>query len=340
MIRRRQITFVALACLLAFSACRPFVDFEKSKQYPAPEYSQETNWIALPWRYDVADMTPAGCSIPEKQDSAAVDVFYLYPTVYNGGPAWNADIKNKRVNKQCDRNVKYQASAFNACGRIYAPRYRQAVLKSFFNGKKGKKPLELAYSDVKKAFEYYLAHWNSGRPVILAGHSQGAQHIMWLLQDFFDGKEMQKKLVAAYPVGMHFKKEDLKQIPVATSEEQTGCFITWNTFKWNTPMKYGKGLYAGAPCVNPLLMTNSTEYADISKNKGGISLRNFRVHKEVCDGQVTGGMLWIHKPRKRGYYRIDNSYHLWDYNLFYMNIRENALKRVQAYMKRTELNKP
>jgi hypothetical protein len=45
---------------------------------------------------------------------------------------------------------------------------------------------------VKTAFLYYLQHYNNGRPIIIASHSQGATHGKRLLKEFFDGKELQK----------------------------------------------------------------------------------------------------------------------------------------------------
>ena len=60
---------------------------------------------------------------------------------------------------------------------------------------------ELAYSDVLRAFDYYLAHENHGRPFILASHSQGSLHALRLIQERLAGKPLQKQLVAAYLIG-------------------------------------------------------------------------------------------------------------------------------------------
>jgi len=51
---------------------------------------------------------------------------------------------------------------------------------------------ELAYRDVKAAFLYYLEHNNSGRPIIIASHSQGSTHAKRLLKELFDGKPFAK----------------------------------------------------------------------------------------------------------------------------------------------------
>ncbi len=332
-----KISILVGSVFFVLVACRPFRSYQNTKHPAAPDYAIEKNWIALPWRADAADTIPNGCSIPENQKEADVDVFYINPTVYFKGSYWNADLTNKKVNKRSDQCVQSQASAFNACARVFAPRYRQAVLKSFFNDKKGAQPLALAYEDVKAAFEYYLKNWNAGRPIIIAGHSQGAKHAVQLLKDFFDGKELQKKLVAAYPIGIPFNKSDLKSIPISENETQIGCYITWNTFAWNTKSFGKKEKYKDVPCVNPLTMVTDEKHASDSLNKGGISFKKFTVDKNVCDAQVFGNILWIHKPKQKGYYKIGQSYHICDYHLFYMNIRENACLRSKIYLKRQRL---
>ncbi|MBA3665163.1 MAG: DUF3089 domain-containing protein [Bacteroidetes bacterium] len=329
---QKSIFIISVQLIVFLCACRPFRGFEWVRHPLVPDYAEEKNWIALPWKRDIADSVPSGCDIKENQKEAVADVFYIHPTMFLRGNNWNGDVTNNKLNKKSELSVLHQATVFNAAGRVFVPRYRQAVLKAFFNKKNGPKALDLAYEDVKSAFEYYLKNWNKGRPIIIVGHSQGAHHAVKLLKEFFDGKDLQKKLIVAYPIGIPFKKDELKNIPVSDNEKQTGCFVTWNTFKWNTNSKLQKRNYRDVPCVNPLTMKSNEEYADASLNKGGITLK-FAVNPHPCDAMVHGNFLWIHKPAQRGYYRIGRSYHLADINLFYMNLRTNALLRVEEYWK-------
>jgi hypothetical protein len=321
--------------LLFLAACSPRQSFEKTEHPKAPDYSAENYWNALPWKADWADSVPPGCALKENQKNAAVDVFYVHPTMYIIGRNWNGDLADESLNKNCDKCLKFQGSAFNACGKIYAPRYRQAILKSFFDTTDGPKAIDLAYEDVRTAFQYYLDHWNKGRPIILAGHSQGARHVQRLLKDFFDGKELQKQLVAAYPIGMPIAKAAFRYIPLSDSATQTNCFVTWNTFAWGTENTIRNKVYKGAACVNPLTWKTDSTYASETLNEGGLPYSYERIDKGVCDAQIHDGLLWIHTPSASGYYRIRNFYHLSDVNLFYMNLRKNAGDRTAAYLRGT-----
>ena len=65
---------------------------------------------------------------------------------------------DSRANDLTDSWVmRDQASVFNECCRVFAPRYRQATLYSFQdNSGSGEKALDLAYEDVRTAFLYIL----------------------------------------------------------------------------------------------------------------------------------------------------------------------------------------
>jgi hypothetical protein len=227
-----------------------------------------------------------------------------------------------------------QASIFNQAGRLYAPRYRQAHLRSFFqpNTTEGNKALALAYKDIKSAFLYYLENENNGRPFILAGHSQGARHLKKLMQELVDGKPLQKQLVAAYIVGWGVGADTFESIPHGSSAEETGCFVTWRT--------YNKGYTPGwiSPqdvCTNPLNWKTDTTYATYEQNKGAILYGFNTVRKKLMDAQVHGPVLWVGKPNLLfGKIFQQENYHVGDYNLFYVNVRENAILRARAYLKK------
>ena len=54
--------------------------FHESPIPPAPNYSLQENWSALPFRKDFGDLVPNGYT--DNQAGADVDVFYIHPTLY------------------------------------------------------------------------------------------------------------------------------------------------------------------------------------------------------------------------------------------------------------------
>ena len=98
------------------------------------------------------------------------DVFFVHPTGYLKAASWNGPIDDPDAVQAVSLVMKYLASSFNAGARVYAPRYRQATLYAFLDYEtlSGVRALELAYSDVARAFDQYIAEYNQGRPFMLA----------------------------------------------------------------------------------------------------------------------------------------------------------------------------
>ncbi len=335
--------FFLLCCLplmlLAQATSGPevFDDKELFEDVPsAPNYALPDYWAALPDRRDAADLLPTPLAT-EREEAAEADVFYLYPTIYTGRKkAWNADLQDQKLNKRVDSTaIKYQATIFNAAGWVYAPRYRQAHISAFFTKDKAtaQRALELAYRDVKTAFSYYLEHYNKGRPIVLAGHSQGALMVKWLLRDFFDGKPLQNQLVVAYVVGWPVYKTDFDSVPVCETAEQTACFCSWRTFKYGfIPKKFPVG--DSIAVTNPISWTTKPDYVPSSMSKGSV-LRNFdKIYFQSADAQVHQGVLWSRLPKFPGrLFVLTRNYHPADLNLFYLDVRENAKTRVEAFLR-------
>lgn len=310
--------------LLSYTNTLPPIN--NSDQPFAPDYSNNKNWSALPFRNDAADLTPKN----EKwmNDSLKyVDVFYIYPTIFTKGNTWNADLNNKKLNKRIDHlPVKYQASIFNQVGRVYAPRYRQAIIDSYFDTTgSGKKALDFAYEDIKKAFEYYLQHYNNGRPIIIVSHSQGTTHSRRLLQDYFDTPEMKSKLVCAYVVGFEIYKEDYKLLTLCQDEKETNCYVTWSTFKEGFQYKE-KLHYFGNVCVNPVSWRTDSMDA---VSHGGVLLNINRKKKFITSTRIYDNYLWA--KTNLTFMRKKKVLHLVDFNLFWYDIRKNVALRVDEY---------
>jgi len=315
----------------------PAGNFIDAPQPEAPNYSELSSWAAHPNKDDNADLIPKPLQKEITNLHEQVDVFFVHPTLFGGDPenkyVWNASLQDATINKYVDdKTMKFQASIFNQAGRIYAPRYRQAHLRSFFdpNKEEGLKALDLAYEDMRNSFLYYLEHYNNNRPFILAGHSQGAKHLVTLLQEMFDGTPLQKKLIAAYIVGWGVEKDDFKQIPLGSSPEETGCYLTWRT--------YAKGympdwITSTEVCINPLTWTTDARYAPYKANKGSILMGFNKLRKHLFDAEVNGPVLWVGKPNLfLGGLLKRKDYHIGDLNLFYLSVRQNAILRARTYL--------
>ncbi len=301
-------------------------EFNSNEQPPAPDYSLAKNWSGLPFREDAADVIPSAETW--KNDSLKeVDVFFIYPTMYMSGKTWNADLSNKKLNKKIDKKpIRYQASVFNESCRVYAPRYRQSAIKAFFTLEgEGKKSLAFAYNDVKQAFQYYLDHYNHGRPIIIASHSQGTYHARRLLAEFFDGTKLNKQLVCAYAVGFAINDTMFTKLKPCEDKNQTDCYVTWASFRQGYQPLVTE--LAGNICVNPISWNRDTVAIDKTKSIGGILL-NF--NKSYPTGaQIHKHYLWVKTkiPFVRGFTNM----HVADYNLFWFDIRKNVKERIDSY---------
>ncbi len=344
-----QKSIVFIVVVLFFCACKPShlalqSSFNPRFSPPAPDYSNRQYWASLPDKIDAADSTPVNSNLKNAQAVAHADVFFVYPTIFTRAPknhsVWNADVNDEKLNRKIQAStILNQASVFNGACRIYVPYYRQAHLYAFFtpNKEDGAQALDVAYQDVKAAFEYYLKHYNQGRPIVIASHSQGSYHAERLLKDFFDGKELQKKLVAAYLVGFPIKPNAFTNIRPCESPDEVGVWASWNTFGKNYfPDNYRK-YFKDALSTNPLLWNSSEDFASRELNLGGVCL-HFTFAPHLVDAQNHEGILWINKPYLKGrWYLRSKSWHRADMNFFYMNIRENVAVRIEKFLATDQL---
>jgi hypothetical protein len=346
-----------IGMMIAFGRLKPERSFTEAPPPAAPDYSEPDSWAALPDREDAADVVPGG-DVQDRQASADIDVFFVHPTTFFGTRGWNQALDDRSTNQLTDMFVlRSQASVFNGCCKIYAPRYRQATIYSFMdNSGSGESALNLAYEDVQRAFDYFIEHYNHGRPFILAAHSQGSLHLRTLLEKRITGTPLRERLVAAYPIGFGIDREALAQavpdVPVCESAAQIGCIVTWNAIgpqadRWGDPRKN--------ICVNPLTWLADGAAAEAALNLGGVAypgtfagtLADVKgvpqdfidakpvVEPGVADAQCVDGMLLVKQIHSKNYAARPmgrDNYHIYDYNLFHMNIRKNVEQRVAAYL--------
>lgn len=336
--------------------------FDAAKPPPPPDYRISQTWLALPGRAGLERSTPIGLTaIPESE--AVADVFFIHPTTTRAkdvsNAPWDASDQAAPLNPAV---LLGQASVFNGCCRIYAPRYRQASLPAL---SKGPEALDLAYEDIAAAFREFLEHRNDGRPFILASHSQGTAHAVRLLQEEILGGPAKARMVAAYLIGGYTPNAFPELgLPICEAPDQTGCVLSWNAAKRNSrlarlviddktywwrgaPKEEGQ---APALCVNPLTWRvegAAGEEADADLNPGSMPLPQARsaarsgppptLTPRLTGARCRDGMLEVDLPDDAPpeygdpLTRLAGSYHLNDYGLFYVALRDNAVRRVEAW---------
>ncbi|QRN94940.1 DUF3089 domain-containing protein [Archangium violaceum] len=337
-----------------FWSITPGTPFSEARPPAPPDYTQASAWSALPELHDLADTLPPS-SPGVDQSQALVDVFYIHPTTYVGAE-WNGPIDDPSLNAATDRVATLlQASAFNACCAIYAPRYRQANLTALTGqGEENLAAVDLAYQDVAAAFRYWREKYNHGRPFILASHSQGTVHARRLLREAVSGTPLRNQLVAAYLIGIPMPEGALRQslpdIPICASPEQTGCLISWNArgagyterIQVREPVTDTTSASGPFLCVNPLTWRHDTQPAPRGRNEGAVFLETTppRVMPGLTGAQCKEGKLEVllgeDPPRDFMSRLLDHTlgqgnYHPVEFQLFYMNIRRNASERVAAF---------
>ena len=272
-------------------------------------------------------------------------MFFIHPTTFTDkkeAARSNAAIDDDYINAKTDYStILLQASAFNQQSRVFSPRYRQAHIGNFYgvDSSLATQSLQLAYSDVRNAFRYYLQHYNNQRPIIIASHSQGAIMAIELLKEFFDNKPLQKQLVVAYIVGWPLETKNFVSLRACAQPAQTNCVCSWRTFKmgYEAPwVKKEKERGASLIVTNPLSWTTDTGFVSRQANKGSVLTRFNTIYKKTADAQIKNGVLYSYRPQFPGsfLYRTDN-YHIGDINLYYINIRENVRDRIAAYLQTT-----
>lgn len=336
---RAKISLILI--LISLQSCKTMYNtlpFSETVIPEVPDYTNSDYWAVLPGQY------PEGLiSISGKFSEKEVDVFFIYPTLLTDkeDPAWNADLSRAELREEVlNKSVKFQASSWAKAGNIYVPFYRQSHYKTFVPpfDIDGPPSWEIAYSDVSKAFEYYLNHYNNGKGIIIAGHSQGSIMAKELIKNYFSGKELQNLLVAAYLPGVSVKPNELGSVKAMNHPSSTGGFVTWNTYKKkNYPKTYEKW-YKGGVTTNPITWDDRIE-TQLEEHLGTLN-SDGKIYDNAVAVKVIDGLLWSTVPRmpKRFLLSFVKSYHFADINLFWKDIETNAVLRADQWLNLKKFN--
>ena len=254
--------------------------------YTSEIYSDPAHWTCRPDMTDTCDddtsvtmINADGTTEVETftpDPDAPVDCFYAYPTA-SEDVTLNSDLIAGR-----EKEVAFQQAArLSTSCRMFAPTYRSVTLAGLFNpampGDRTQAWLT-PFEDIKDAWNHYLANDNQGRGVILLAHSQGTGQLVRLLKEVIDPSEEQRSiLISAIMLGGAVavpEGEDIgaamQNIPLCRTNEQTGCIITYASFRDTAPPPanayFGKPGGMGQPspegemagCTNPAALSGGS----------------------------------------------------------------------------------
>ena len=312
---------LSLAVIMLALSCQSVSD--------GPDYALPENWAYL-----------------AEGDGKAADLFLICPTVDMGEDGnLNMLMDDEAVKESFVGALNMERGIYEDSAVMYAPFYRQMTFPVYADGLAGSgRHLEIAYGDTEKAFLYYMEHLNNGRPLILAGFSQGAQLALMLLMDHFDDPMLQDRLIAAYLIGWKVTEDDLEAYPhlrMAAGEDDTGVIVSFNTESPETHDSIIVPDGVRTLGINPLNWETDSTPADRSLNKGACLTDYSGAVAEEIPG-LTGAYLDPERGTLKAVDIIpsdysndlfpDGVYHLYDYQFFFRNLEENAAVRTEAWL--------
>jgi len=330
----------------------PAAEFRRQARAEIAAYRGTRLWYARPGLSNTpADWLPPGVA---RTPPGRAAIFFVHPTSYLSRSAWNAPLGDREANDRAAIFLRGQASAFNAAGQVWAPRYRQATFGAFVTDKpEARSALDLAYRDVEVAFASFLEQVDPARPIILAGHSQGALHLSRLLRDHVArDPRLRARVVAAYVVGWPISAAtDLPAmgLPQCTRPDQAGCLLSWASFAepadpslieeaFDATTGFDGRPRRGTPivCTNPLTGSAGAA-APAAANRGTLFPSADLSAADLIPGRVGArcagrGYLLIGEGPDLGPYVLPgNNYHVYDYSLFWANVRADAARRLAGF---------
>ncbi|HJJ47863.1 MAG TPA: DUF3089 domain-containing protein [Methanocorpusculum sp.] len=301
------------------------------------DYSDMNNWMYYPQTHE-----------------HAVDTFFLYPTATaDDKTCLYTPIDDAGMRANAHKQYVDDGSQFEGITDVYAPYYRQVspqVLAGCTADEFANLVGTIPKQDAFAALDYYFEHANKGgeRPFILAAYSQGSFTTRYILAEYMkEHPEYYKNMVAAYVIGCPVTKEYIAANPhlkAATGETDTGVIVSWtveepgatvtDNFVWD------ENMYV----INPLNWKTDETYAGVSENKGSM------ITNEDGTQTLGTGLADAQLDLKRNvvvcttvkslfagnelmdYILGTKSLHLKECSLYYMNMHENAEKRIAAFL--------
>ncbi len=274
------------------------------------------------------------------------DLFLLCPTV-DTRDEFNMSLDDEKTRGSFLGALNMERGIYEESARMYAPYYRQAAMKVYsLDAAQREEYLQFAYRDVSAAFSYYLEHENNGRPIILAGFSQGADMCYRLLEEYFGDEELNSRLVAVYAIGWPCSDELVQKYPQirpAQGADDIGTVISFDCEAPEVAETFITPAGSRAHTINPLNWRTDGTAADRSENLGACftdySGAATREEPGLCGCYIdeSRGILKVTDVDPADYPAIvpglpEGAYHIYDYQFFFRNLQENVSLRLDSYL--------
>lgn len=315
----------------------PATQTTEASSAPKPDYSVSENWAYF--------------GIGEDQE---VDLFLICPTV-DMKDEYNMAMDDEETKASFLGALNMERGIYEERTRMYAPYYRQASMKVYGLDPVEREPwLELAYTDVSSSFSWYLEHENNGRPIILAGFSQGADMCYRLLEEYFGDEELYGRLVAVYAIGWPCTQEMVDacpQIRPAQSAEDLGVVISFDCEAPEISETFITPAGTRSLSINPLNWRTDGTPADKSENLGAcFTDYSGTITSEIpslcgCYLVTERGVVKVTDVNAADYPAVvpglpDGAYHIYDYLFFYRNLQQNVKLRTERYLAESSVQQP
>ncbi len=318
------------------------------------DYTPLSNWYAHPDLADVADKLPQNYTEAQEDSLQKGDVFFIHTTTLLNYPGSNDRLKTPSTKRMARTLIMSQSSAFGYCYRIWAPKYRQVSLHRLKHpGKKTDKALDKAYLDIEAAFLHFISETRD-RPFVIAAHGQGSYMAWRLLKEIVDSNpSIRKRMVyaslAGFPMTLH-EIGQLDSIKYCHDPNETGCMLNWQTIGkhgYKEPVSrmrktWGfKNVSADSTiwlCINPITWKSDHLVSSPELHLGSAkTIHNNKDYKIVMTGHIEAGIsegfVQINKPKATLFNSTGRNYHMYDYQLFYLNIKDNSCERLYHWFK-------
>ncbi len=329
---------------LVLIAHNPRLPYQVYQPPAPPNYDRGAAWLSRP-----------------AQPAKGADIFVVHGTTYFGRDGWNAAFdQGEPRDRASGEALANQAGPFADAGDIWAPAYRQATLFAFLTrGDDQHAALDLAYRDVRAAFQAFRAGRSPGRPLVLVGHDQGGAHILRLLADGSIGPAIRSRLAAAYVIDapVHAALLDSGDLPpICSDETATGCLVTFGAFppghekaarrfrnilkSWRPEIGWRSAGRNPPACVNPLSWNTNGERAAPERHLGAAAAGGLVpdlapvIAPRLFGAQCVDGALRIDEPARLAFRRgrwFGRDLRPTPFNWFYADLKANIEMRLAAF---------